>query len=83
MNQKRKGWPVIGTLRKGEYGSYIKLADNVEILVDGKKVDINDKRIVRLDDPRKKVEQLLERGVITEAESDKRLEKLAEMEWLR
>lgn len=80
---KKPSWPKIGTLRKGDNGSYIKLEENVQILVDGKPVSMNKSRTVRLEDPRKKVGTLLERGVITEAEHDKRLEKLAENEWLR
>lgn len=80
---KSKSWPKIGTLRKGDNGSYIKLEEGVEILVNGEKVAMNDKRTVRLEDPRKKVEGLLERGIISEADADKRLEKLAENEWLR
>src|SRR5271169_3130617 len=80
---KSKSWPVVGTIRRGDSGSYIKLNPNVEILIDGVKVNLNDKKTLRLDDPRKKVEGLHERGFITEAEKDKRLEKLAEMEWLR
>lgn len=80
---KKPSWPKIGTLRKGDTGSYIKLEENVSILVDGKPVALNKSRTVRLEDPRKKVGSLLERGVITEAEADKRLEKLAENEWLR
>src|SRR5258708_5116583 len=80
---KRKSWPVVGSLRKGDNGSYIKLADGVEIFVNGEKVALNDKRTVRLEDPRKKVEGLRDRGIISEADADKRLEKLAEMDWLR
>lgn len=80
---KSKSWPKIGTLRKGDNGSYIKLEEGVEILVNGEKVEMNDKRTVRLEDPRKKVEGLLERGIISEADADKRLEKLAELDWLR
>lgn len=81
--KKSKGWPKIGTLRKGDSGSYIKLESNVKILVDGVEVPLNDKRTVRLEDPRKKVENLFERGIITEAEHDKRLESLANNEWLK
>lgn len=81
--KKSKGWPKIGTLRKGDNGSYIKLEANVKILVDGVEVPLNDKKTVRLEDPRAKVEGLYERGFITEAEKDKRLEKLEEHSWLR
>lgn len=79
---KKKSWPRIGTIRKGDSGSYIKLEANVTILVDGKPVEMNASRTVRLENPRKKVESLLERGVISEADADKRLEKLAENAWL-
>lgn len=81
--KKSKGWPKIGTLRKGDNGSYIKLDEGVEIFVNGEKVPTNDKRTVRLEDPRQKVSGLYERGFITEAEKDKRLEKLEEHSWLR
>lgn len=80
---KRKPWPKIGTLRKGDSGPYIKLDDGVEIFVKGEKVDLNEKKTVRLEDPRQKVSNLLERGIIDEAEHDRRLEQLAGMEWLR
>lgn len=80
---KRKSWPKIGTLRKGDKGSYIKLEENVTILVDGKPVDLNKSRTISLQDPRLKVEQLRDKGYISEADADKRLEKLAENSWLR
>lgn len=80
---KGKSWPKIGTLRKGDSGSYIKLEAGVTVFIDGVEVPLNDKKTVRLEDPRKKVEGLLERGIISEADADKRLEKLAENEWLR
>lgn len=80
---KSKSWPVIGTLRKSETGSYIKLGEGVEVFINGEKVALNQKKTIRLDDPRKKVEGLFTRGVISEAEKDQRLEKLEEMSWLR
>lgn len=80
---KSKSWPKIGTLRKGDNGSYIKLEEGVEITVNGVKVEMNDKRTVRLEDPRKKVEGLFERGIISEKDKDTRLEKLQELDWLR
>lgn len=80
---KTKSWPTVGSLRKGDNGSYIKLAEGVEIFLNGEKVNLNEKRTIRLEDPRRKVEGLKDRGFISEAEADKRLEKLAEMEWLR
>lgn len=79
----KKGWPSIGSLRKGENGSYIKLDEGVEIFVNGEKLAINESRTVRLEDPRTKVEQLLERGVIDEQKAGERLAKLETMPWLR
>lgn len=82
--KKNTSWPKVGTIRKGDSGqSYIKLEANVDILVDGVKVPLNDKRTLMLDDPRKKVEMLRDRGHITEAEADKRLESLANNLWLK
>ncbi len=78
----KKGWPKVGTIRKNDNGSYIKVEPNVEILVDGVKLELNSNRVLRLENPRKKVEQFKESGHITEAEADKRLERLAEMQWL-
>lgn len=81
--KKSKGWPKLGTLRKGDTGSYIKLEANVTVLVDGVEIPLNESRTVRLEDPRKKVEQLFERGHIDEKTKDQRLEKLEENSWLR
>lgn len=83
VKAKAKGWPKIGTLRKGDSGSYIKLEPNVTIMVDGVAVPLNEKRTVRLENPRDKVEKLFELGKITESEKDKRLETLAANEWLK
>lgn len=69
---KKKGWPKIGKICKGQYGSYIKLEDNVQILVDGEPVELNEKRTCRLQDPVKEVERLIELGVIKEADVEKR-----------
>lgn len=86
---KKKGWPTVGTVRvgdnkeTGEKYTYIKLKDNVEILVDGEKISLNKNRNLRLERPTDKVEQLLERGIIDEAEAERRLEQLSEMAWLR
>lgn len=81
---KKKSWPVIGSLRKSDDGtSYIKLADNVSVLVDGKPISLNDKKTIKLEDPRKKVEMLFDKGYIDEKTKDERLEKLAGMPWLR
>ena len=80
---KNKGWPKIGTVRKGDYGSYIKLEENVTILVDGSPVEMNESRTVSLEDPRKKAEFFFENGHISEADFNKRMEVLAENSWLR
>jgi hypothetical protein len=80
---KSKSWPKVGTLRRGDTGSYIKLEEGVEIYMNGEKIPLNQKRTIRLEDPKQKVENLFERGIITEAEHDKRLETLANNEWLR
>lgn len=80
---KKKPWPKVGTLRRGDSGSYIKLEEGVEIYMNGEKLSMNSKRTVRLEDPRQKVANLFERGFITEAEHDKRLEVLANNDWLR
>jgi hypothetical protein len=80
---EKKSWPKIGTVRKGEYGSYIVLEKNVEILVDGKRIDLNEKRSVRLEDPRKKIEEMLEKGYIDESKAQKRREVLEQNQWLR
>jgi hypothetical protein len=80
---KSKGWPKIGTLRKSDTGVYIKLEEGVEITLNGVKVEMNDKRTVRLENPRDKVVQLYDRGFIDEATKDKRLEKLEEHSWLK
>lgn len=82
-NSKKKTWPKIGTLRKSDKGNYIKLEDNVTILVDGEAVNLNDTRTVQLQDPRKKVEFLYENGHISEKDYNKRSEVLAENAWLR
>lgn len=81
---KKKSWPEVATIRKGDDGtSYIKLAEGVEILLNGEKVPLNQKRTLKLEDPRKKVEGLFDRGFIDEAQRDQRLEKLSDMAWLR
>lgn len=79
----KKTWAEIGTLRKGDNGNYIKLADNVTILVDGEEVEMNKSRTVQLQDPRKKLDFLFDNGHIDEASYEKRKEKLSENQWLR
>lgn len=84
MAKKSKAWPVIGTLRKNDKKiPYIKLADNVKVFIDGEEVELNKFRTVRLEDPREKVRRLAEMGYIEESDADKRLESLAENNWLR
>lgn len=85
---KSKGWPKIGTLRRstnkaGEKYSYIKLEDNVEVYVDGVKVSMNEKRVVRLEDPKANLEGLFSRGIIDESEYTRRMESLAQNDWLK
>lgn len=80
---KKKSWPKIGTIRKSDSGNYIKLEENVSILVDGEPVELNRSRTVRLEDPRKKIEFLFEKGHIDEKTYNKRAEVLAENTWLR
>lgn len=82
--KKSRSWPTVGSLRKSDDGrNYIKLANNVTILVDGKPVSMNKSRTINLQDPRKNVEQLQQRGVITGEQAEERLEKLSSMQWLR
>lgn len=81
--KKSKSWPRIGSLRRGENGSYIKLEANVTILVDGQPIEMNEARVVRLDDPRASVERMRDAGHIDEKTADQRLEKLASIPWLK
>lgn len=84
MSEKKKGWPVVGTIRKGEYGSYIKLEDNVTILVDGEEVNLNAKRTCSLQCPVTRTENLIKNGYIKENEAESKLEKAKEIkEWLK
>jgi hypothetical protein len=83
MSKNKKSWPKIGTLRKGETGSYIKLEDNVTILVDGEPISLNKTKTIQLQDPRAKLEQMFEKGYINEKDYDRRRETLAENQWLR
>ena len=38
MSETKKRWPSLGSIRKGDNGSYIQVADNVTIYVDGVEV---------------------------------------------
>ncbi len=78
-----KSWPKVGTLRKSEKGSYIKLEENVTVLVDGKPIELNEHRTVQLQDPRTKLDFLFQNGYIDEKDYDRRKESLAENSWLR
>ena len=82
---KKKGrWPKIGTVRKGETGSYIKFNENVKILVDGEEVKMNDKRTANLVDPVNEVKSMIERKIIKEDQAESRLAKAEEASsWLR
>jgi hypothetical protein len=83
-NKKGKGWPMIGTIRKGDKGSYIKLEDNVTILVDGEEIPLNKSRTCQLQSPVAKVERLIKSGAIKESETESRMEKAKEVnEWLK
>lgn len=82
--KKSKAWPKIGSVRKNDYGSYIKLEDNVQILVDGEPVELNEKRVCRLQDPVKEVERMIENGIIKEGDAESRLSKAQEVSsWLK
>lgn len=83
MAEKKKSWPKIGRLCKGDKGSYIQLNPNVEILVDGQKISLNEKKYVNLEDPRINVKALLERGIIQEDEANSKLESLAQRTWYK
>jgi len=83
MSNKKKSWPKIGTLRKSDTGSYIKLEENVTILVDGEPISLNKTRTIQLQDPRAKLEQMFENGYINEKDYERRLETLSENQWLR
>lgn len=83
MSKKNKSWPKIGTLRKSDTGSYIKLEENVTILVDGEPISLNKTRTIQLQDPRAKLDQMFENGYINEKDYDRRREALAENQWLR
>lgn len=89
QNKGKKGWPQVGSIRVGknketnENYTYMKLADNVEILVDGEKITLNKFRTLRFERPTDKVNQLRDKGIIDEKTAEQRLEKLAEMPWLK
>ena len=85
---KGKSWPVVGNVveNSGKNGKFrqIQFAENVEILVDGEKIDMNKYRQANLLSPVDEVEQLIERGVIEEEKQEFRREKASEISsWLK
>lgn len=81
---KNNAWPVVGTIRKNDQGSYIKFEENVKILVDGKEIKLNKSRTASLESPVAKVERLIKVGGIKENEAESRLEKAKEINsWLK
>lgn len=73
-----KKWFTLGTLR-GAYNDddrppYIVLDKNVEILVNGEKVELSKYRVVRLYDSRKSAEMLFEKDKIDKEEYEKKLD---------
>ncbi len=84
MSNKKKGWPTIGTIRKGDNGSYIKLEDNVTILVDGEPVDLNKSRTCTLQSPVAKAQRLIDSGYTDESEAEAKLEQAKKLNaWLK
>lgn len=76
---KKPSWPELGTLRKNKSGkSYIVLNKDVEITVNGQKVDLGKFRSVQLVDPTAGVDALLEGGYITEKDHAERLSAIEE-----
>lgn len=87
---KGKGWPILGSVREGfdesgkSTGRYIKIPDNVTILVDGEKVDFNKSRTAQLVSPTAQVERLYKAGAIEEKNIEFRREKANEAsKWLK
>ena len=83
MSEKKKGWPIVGSLRRSDTGNYIKLAEGYKIVGPDGEVPMTDKRTIRLEDPRAKVKDMFANGYISEQQRDERLEKLEDMQWLR
>lgn len=82
---KSKGWPKIGTIRKSDNTGnlYIKLEENVQLMVDGEVVKLNDSKTVSLQKPQDKLDSLYERDFLSEKEYNERSEKLAANSWLK
>lgn len=84
MSKKSKPWPVVGTIRKNENGSYIVFNDNVTILVDGQEVKMNNSRSAMLQSPVDKLEGLIKRGFIEEKDVEaKRAQAQETNQWLK
>ena len=89
MSENKKGWPVVGqivenTTKNGDKFRSVKFADNVTILVDGQEIDMNKYRNGNLVSPTEEVERLIELGVITEADQEKRREQAESVSsWLK
>lgn len=85
MSQKKsKGWPVVGTIRKGEKGSYIKFADNVTILVDGQPLEMNKSRTANLQSPVDNLERKINAGLVEESQVETEREKVQAINaWLK
>lgn len=89
MSKKNKGWPVVAlivenTTKDGKVFRSVKFPKDVEILVDGEKVDMNKYRNANLVSPTSEVERLIECGAIDEKDQEFRREKAAEVEsWLK
>jgi hypothetical protein len=86
---KKKGWPEIGQIvenktKDGKKFRSVKFNDNVQILVDGEEIEMNQYRQGTLVDPVKEVEQLIERGIISEDKAEERMEQVQEVSnWLK
>lgn len=81
---KKSGWPILGTIRKNDNGSYIKFNDDVTILVDGDPIDMNKSRTASLQSPVDKTERLIKAGFIKEEDVESSREKAQDINsWLK
>lgn len=72
-------WTGIGSLRVGQNGNRNFIVNkNVEIFVDGVKQELGQYRTVKCFDATDSVQSLLTRGLIDQAEADKRIEYIDE-----
>jgi bifunctional DNA-binding transcriptional regulator/antitoxin component of YhaV-PrlF toxin-antitoxin module len=100
MAKKKGGWPEIGVITKNAVkdkdGNVVKVngvvqtklgfkfADNVEIFVDGQKIELNKYRSGVLKSPIEEVESLYKNGAISDGDIEERRSKAKEVnEWLR